>query len=375
MEKINKNLQKNNTIWNFGKIALVFTGLMFWNFSSKRIIPNGNINKISSTNCQKVNNIKKHLIYLDNCQNIHDVLSILQNYKCIMKINPSDYFDNINNKPLLDKIWLKKKEDFLKLYHESDILRYAIYTITLQESQNTNINTLNNEYQKQFLTKDSSYTSYIYIPWDIWIPDIDKALQKIDSKKYFVIAPQKPNPKNNLSDIPKWKRYKQNWEIMLSWQEVKQTFEENNILVKSSDKLFDEVWDNKFCLRTCIHGMKLHTVDFLVRLCDDLKSKYGEDIMDYYPIVITWATENWHKDNPKSFADHPDWAKFDLSINWEKWIILAVYFAANGIFDFSFREKYIYGYDQKILPKVWAYAILAHPNKNNYGVHFDILVK
>lgn len=379
MENKNKITKITKTIKQNSKLALLFWGLVFANISSENLLKNNSIKYIYSKNSKNIS-IQKIIIDFSYCKNIKDIFWLLESNWCVVKINPSQYFEE--NHKLFEELKLDK-DKFVDIYNKSDIVKYGIYTELLSSADL--INALNSEYQK---LQNNKYTEYIYLPENVEFQNLEESLQKLDIE----IRPKQQDLSIKWKDISKknYKEFEEDATTRLPRREVKKLFDDNHIKVWSSGRLYEEKWNNKSEHATCLHWLKKSTVDFIIQLSKNLKSEYNTNIMNYDPIVVTWGTENWHKDIKKiksknkkqqklldiaASKDHPGGSKFDLSTFGKRWVILGIYSAKLWIYEFSSWGNYINWYNNKYLPNWWYFAILIHPNKNCDGVHFDILVK
>ena len=323
---------------------------------------------------------KRTMLDFQSCNSRQDIIDLLMRNNWIKTINPADYF--IENDKLISELDIFDMETFWHIYQQSDIMRYAIYTQIVPKSKIENINKLNIN-----IAIKSDYTNYIYIKNILTLKNFnvifDKIVKNEEIQKKILIRKKreklhpnqkyKPSPSKSIvhkihKNIPKqnYDSYEQEWVVKIPRREVSRLLKENNILLNSSSKGFDEIGNNKTFWRTCLHGIQKRTLDFLISLPGAIASEYSDDLLEYKPIVVTWLTEDWHIDYKLSLLDHPSWAKFDISTKWVRWVILAKYFAKFWItqFDHIYKNISINGF---------TCDIYIHDGGN--GIHFDILVK
>ena len=375
---IKKNLI-NSKIYNNLKKVLVFSALIFSNLSSTPIntphqqlpkkIPEKNIAPKRTTIDFQLSNSRK------------DMIDLFHQNGGIKTINPADYYED--NKDFLEKLDIDNMDDFLDIYDESDVIRYAVYTQIVPKSELENINILNMD-----IALKSNYSHYIYIKNILTLKNFNstfdkivkneeiqrkisicKKREKLHPNQKYKPSPEKSNKKPEThKDIKKWDydQYYEEWVVKVPRREASRLLKEKNILLNSSEKNYDEIWNNKTAWRTCLHGVQKHTLDLLLKLPEFIASEFTDDVLNYKPIVVTWLTEDWHIDHKLSSLDHPSGAKFDLSAKWIRWVILAKYFAKFWVtkFNYMYKDVSINGF---------ICDIYIHDGGN--GIHFDVLVK
>lgn len=370
----------NSKTYNSLKKAIIFSTLIFSNLWSAPVNPPHQ--QLPKKIPEKHIAPKRATVDFQFSNSRKDMIDLFHQKGGIKTINPADYYED--NKKLLEKLDIDNMDDFLDIYEGSDIMRYAIYTQLVPRSEVENINVLNID-----VALKSRYSNYIYIKNILTLKNfnatfdkivkneevqrkisIRKKREKLHPGQKYKPSPEKTNKKPKThKDIKKWdyEEYYEEWVVKIPRREASRLLKEKNILLNSSEKKYDEVWNNKTVWRTCIHGVQKHTLDFLLKLPEFIASEFTDDILEYKPIVVTWLTEDWHADSKWTPSlDHPSGAKFDLSAKWIRWVILAKYFAEFWVtkFNYMYKDISINGFLCDIYIHDWW-----------NGIHFDVLVK